>query len=186
METPWHPAPRGAYRDDVHVTFLRTGQRRYAVHVDREQAVDVLMDPAPGFHEHIPHDLVHFLVETHFGLRDGVYGLLAVGGDAHTFLDPNGTVRERKRMKAKNRLSGADVGRSEKLAGLVQQGWELRYGNARAQLSRHDLDQAKVGLDEVEAAVEALGRLARSWHAQHVGGRMRLTWPWPERRRGAS
>ena len=166
----------------VHVTFVRTGKRRYAVHVEREHAVDLVMDPAPGFHEHIPHDLVHFLVETHFGLRDGVYGLLAVGGDANTFLDPTGTVRERKRMKAKNRLSGADVGRSEKLAGLVQHAWELTYGGAKAPLSSWDAEEAGVDAAEVREAAEALARLARSWHALPVGGRLCLAWPWRERR----
>ena len=39
-----------------------------------------------------------------------------------------------------------------------------------------------VGADEVVTAVEALDRLARSWHALPVGGRLRLAWPWPERR----
>lgn len=168
----------------MQVTFVRTDKRRYAVHVAREHAVDVVMDPAPGFHEYIPHDLVHFLVETHFGLRDGVYGLLAVGGDADTFLDPTGTVRERKRMKAKNRLSGADVGRSEQLAGLVQHGWELRHGGARRSVRQEDLDALGVGANEIDEAVEALNRLARSWHALSVGNRLRLTWPWPERKVG--
>jgi hypothetical protein len=166
----------------MQVTFMRTDKRRYAVHVTRENAADLVMDPAPGFHDYIPHDLVHFLVETHFGLREGVYGLLAVGGDADTFLDPRGTVRERKRMKAKNRLSGTDVGRSEKLAGLVQHAWELRYGGAQRQLPADELDSLGVTPHDIDDAVEALHRLARSWHALSSGNRLRLTWPWPERR----
>jgi hypothetical protein len=168
----------------MQVTFMRTDKRRYAVHVTREHAVDLVMDPAPGFHEYIPHDLVHFLVETHFGLRNGVYGLLAVGGDADTFLDPAGSVRERKRMKAKNRLSGADVGRSEKLAGLVQHAWELRYGGSQRPLPEDGLDALGVAAQEIDDAVEALHRLAHSWHALSVGNRLRLTWPWPERKVG--
>ena len=49
-----------------------------------------------------PHDLVHFFVEQHFGLRDGIFGQLAAGGDAHTFVDPSGSMRERRKMKARN------------------------------------------------------------------------------------
>ncbi len=92
------------------VTFARTAKRRYAVEVARTNAPDVVMHPAPGYDDHVPHDLVHFFVETHWGLRDGVYGMLAVGGDAHTFHDLTGDMRERRRMKARNVHSGGDVG----------------------------------------------------------------------------
>ena len=168
--------------DGVHVSYVRTGKRRYAVHVHREHAADVVMDPAPGYDDHIPHDLVHLFVETHWGLRDGIFGQLAVGGDAQTFIDPVGSMRERRRMKAKNRLSGSQIGRSELLAGLVQHAWQLRHGSAVTPLPPDAAQRAGVGADEVVAAAEALDRLARSWHAIPVGGRLRLTWPWPERR----
>ena len=166
----------------MHVTFVRTGKRRYAVHVGREQAADVVMDPAPGYDDHIPHDLVHLFVETHWSLRDGIYGQLAVGGDAHTFLDPVGSMRDRRRMKAKNRLSGADIGRSELLAGLVQHAWQLRHGQASVRLPPDAAHRAEVDPDEVVTAAESLDRLARRWHALPVGGRLRVEWPWPERR----
>jgi hypothetical protein len=170
----------------VHVSFVRTGKRRYAVHVEREQAADVVMDPAPGYNDHIPHDLVHFFVETHWGLRDGIYGQLAVGGDAHTFLDPVGSMRERRRMKAKNRLSGSDVGRSELLAGLVQHTWQARHGQAQVPVPPDAALRAEVEPDELVAAADALHRLARRWHALPVGGRLRVEWPWPERGRSRS
>ena len=112
------------------MSYVRTGKRRYAVHVHRENAADVVMDPAPGYDDHIPHDLVHLFVETYWGLRDGIFGQLAVGGDAQTFIDPVGSMRERRRMKAKNRLSGSEIGRSELLAGLVQHAWQLRHSSA--------------------------------------------------------
>ena len=164
------------------MSYVRTGKRRYAVHVHRENAADVVMDPAPGYDDHIPHDLVHLFVETHWGLRDGIFGQLAVGGDAQTFIDPVGSMRERRRMKAKNRLSGSEIGRSELLAGLVQHAWQLRHGSAVTPLPPDAAQRAGVGADEVVTAVEALDRLARSWHALPVGGRLRLAWPWPERR----
>ncbi len=166
----------------MQVSFVRTGRRRYAVHVDREHAADVVADPAPGYDDHIPHDLVHFFVETHWGLRDGIFGQLAVGGDAQTFIDPVGSMRERRRMKAKNRLSGSQIGRSELLAGLVQHAWQLQHGGARGALSADAALRAEVELDDVAAAADALDRLARKWHALSVGNRLRLDWPWPERR----
>lgn len=69
----------------MQVTFTRTSDRRYAVTVVRPAGDRVTMDPAPGYHPHIPHDLAHLVVERHLGLRDGIYGSLAAGGDAGTF-----------------------------------------------------------------------------------------------------
>ena len=90
----------------------------------------------------MPHDLVHFFVETHWGLRDGVYGMLAVGGDAHTFHDLTGDMRERRRMKARNVHSGGDVERSERLAFLVLNAWAVRHGGGSTPVADHLLEQA--------------------------------------------
>ncbi len=43
------------------------------------------MNPAPGYDDLLPHDLVHLVVELHWGLRDGIYGDVAAGGNAGTF-----------------------------------------------------------------------------------------------------
>ena len=55
----------------MQVRFERTGDRRYAVAVLRTQHGDLRMDPAPGYSDLIPHDLVHLVVEEEFGLRQG-------------------------------------------------------------------------------------------------------------------
>lgn len=66
----------------MRVTFRRTHQRGYAVDVEREGADDLTMNPAPGYDDLLPHDLVHLLVERRWRLRDGIYGGLAAGGNA--------------------------------------------------------------------------------------------------------
>ncbi|MEX2446540.1 MAG: hypothetical protein WD734_04300 [Dehalococcoidia bacterium] len=63
----------------MRITFIRTGDRRYRVEVRRETPPDLVMEPAPGFDADLPHDLVHLLVEQHWGLREGIYGDLAAG-----------------------------------------------------------------------------------------------------------
>jgi hypothetical protein len=151
----------------MQVTFWRSAPRRYGVQVTRTEAPDVVMHPAPGYDDHVPHDLVHFLVERHFGLRDGIFGQLAAGGDAHTFVDPDGSMRER-RSKARNARSGGDIERSEELAAAVHRAWVRR---------REAAPDA-----ELEQAVAALDELAVRWHALGVGGRLTLAWPWAERR----
>jgi hypothetical protein len=45
------------------VTFAKTGARRYGARVERELAHDVFIDPAPGYHDHLPHDRLHFVAE---------------------------------------------------------------------------------------------------------------------------
>lgn len=53
------------------LVFRRTGDRRYAVVAKRAEMPDVEMDPAPGYSELIPHDLMHLVVEAKLGLARG-------------------------------------------------------------------------------------------------------------------
>lgn len=45
------------------VTFKRTGERRYSVTVEGSKINTATMDPAPGYHERLPHDAAHFIIE---------------------------------------------------------------------------------------------------------------------------
>lgn len=38
------------------------------------------LSPAPGYDDHIPHDLVHSVVEAELALQSGVFGRAARGG----------------------------------------------------------------------------------------------------------
>lgn len=64
----------------MEVIFRRTGARQYAVIVAAPGRAPQTMAPAPGFDEHIPHDLVHYVVEAELGLQSGVFGRAAAGG----------------------------------------------------------------------------------------------------------
>src|SRR3546814_7700090 len=79
------------------VHFIRSGERRYSVRVERADAPTLVMDPAPGFDRDLPHDLVHFVVEGVLGLKAGVFGQIAAGGDAGGFrVDAAEGVRDAK------------------------------------------------------------------------------------------
>ena len=67
------------------LVFRRTGQRRYAVEVQRPGLPDLEMNPAPGYDPLMPHDMMHLVVEGQLGLTRGIFGQLAVGGNAGTF-----------------------------------------------------------------------------------------------------
>lgn len=145
------------------------------------------MDPAPGYDDHMPHDLVHFFVERHWRFRNGIYRQLASGGDARTFRQPNvRSRRQARRTAGKNRLSGQDVGASERLASLTHLTWELRAGRGVQAPDNLGFLRTEAGLDEdaLNRAAAELDTLAERWHALPVGGELRLEWPWPERRTG--
>lgn len=165
----------------MEVSFTRTAQRRYRVQARRETACDLVMEPAPGFDPHLPHDLVHFLVERHWRLRHGIFGQLADGGDAGTFRPDGAVDRSWARHRARRNAAaggGADMGRSEQLAALAFGAWQARRGHGTP--VPHDPTAASDA--ELAALEPVLDDVAERWHAVPVGGSLGLSWPWPERR----
>ncbi len=80
----------------MQVVFERVDARRYLIGIVRDGRYDVGADvpvrPAPGPAD-VPHDLVHFAVEEQLGLRLGIYGQVAAGGDVGGFFVPAPTDR---------------------------------------------------------------------------------------------
>lgn len=88
----------------MEIQFKRTGERRYAVAIFREGYPAIEMNPAPGYDPIMPHDLAHLIVEKEIGLRRGIFGQLAAGGNAGTFHpvpSANGNKREAARHRRK-------------------------------------------------------------------------------------
>jgi len=166
------------------VTFERTGQRRYAVTVERREATDLRVDPAPGYDPLLPHDLVHFVVEVEAGLRDGIFGQLAAGGNAGLFL-PTQEQRTKawgRRVDRRNRSTGREMGRSEELAAQVFPRWLRRRGLVPG--SHYGLTEpppTTLTEDELDRLFRQLDDLSREWRSLAVGQSMTVTWPWPER-----
>ena len=191
---PWLPpsglsiSPQYASRHTIRhmeVTFTRTGERRYRVIVEREKASDLIMDPAPGYDPFLPHDLVHLLVECEWGIRTGIFGQLAAGGDAGTFR-PLRMADLRKQRAIGQRLRSAgrhDTGKSERLAHLAHVAWQIRQGHKVAPWDFEAHRQApEVDTAILDRTLARLDQLAERWHALGVGGSITLSWPWPEAR----
>lgn len=163
----------------MQITFTRTGQRRYRVVAERDTG-SLVMEPAPGFDEHLPHDLVHFLVERHWQLREGIFGDLAAGGDAGTFL-PLEATRDRRWAKKHAGLAtpGRDMDRSEALAAAAFAAWQVQRGAvpANSEHARATAAAAQVTAAELSAVTPALDSAAAQWHALRVGESMSLEWP---------
>ncbi|MFD0904381.1 hypothetical protein [Actinomadura sediminis] len=167
------------------VTFERTGHRRYATIVAAPGRPPRRMDPAPGYDDHIPHDLVHYLAEAELGLANGVFGRAAAGGGG--FLettevagDRRARARAQRRLKKREaslgRADTGDMALSEELAGLCALAWWRRAGARTPEWA----EPVPIPPAHAAAVDRVLGRLdeaARLWHDLPVGGSVTFTWP---------
>ena len=174
------------------VIFRRTGERRYSVTVEVAGQAPQTMDPAPGFDPHIPHDLVHYLVEAELGLTSGVFGRAANGGG--TFI-PMGvqanhqSPRERARARRKQLHREASLGNadekgrrdmvnSERLAAVSDLLWRRSQGQVRD--PSRPTPAGLLSPDDAERAdriVARLTELAPLWNQLPIGGELVFVWP---------
>jgi hypothetical protein len=109
----------------MNVTFTRTGERRYRVSVEGPGIFSSWMEPAPGYNARLPHDMAHFVVENELGIKGGIFGQLAVGGDARTFR-PTVEKKRRKIARRGKRIATSnrnDAILSEQIVYLAWQAW---------------------------------------------------------------
>jgi hypothetical protein len=172
------------------VIFRRTGKRRYAVVVEVAGKQPQVMEPAPGFDDHIPHDLVHYVVEAELGLMSGVFGRAASGGGTFTSAalsdrSPRERARERrKQLRREASLRDADEAKqhdmvtSERLAAVCDLIWRRRQGQ-RPDASRPAPRESLSGQDarRVARVIVRLEGLAPLWNQLPVGGELAFTWP---------
>ena len=172
----------------MRVTFRRTGERRSAVVVEAPGEAAQTMSPAPGFDEHIPHDLVHYALEATLGLEVGVFGRAACGGGnfyaAETASNPREQARKRRKQARREqalrreRANREQLQTSERLAYLSDIAWRRRHGQ-RPDLALSDASSPISVLDaaRIERVVSVLDELAPQWHRLAVGGELTFTWP---------
>jgi hypothetical protein len=155
----------------MEVTFRKSGARRYGVVVVRHGAPTLAMDPAPGYDDDVPHDLMHFVVEAEWGIDGGVFGQLAAGGDAGTFWPVDQELlRKWSRRRKRSRVRFEGGRRAEALAAVVESAWNARH-------CRGPAVPAELDPERLEHALETLDGLARRWRALQVGGSITLEWP---------
>ena len=168
------------------VSFAKTGERRYGVIVQRDRAPEVVMNPAPGYDDFLPHDMLHFVAEAEWKLNGAVFGQLAAGGDAGTFhpVDQSLVARAMRDRKRRKRRAGKPKGRrSEILADILEHAWNARRGREPLPSNwQEQLTTARVSIERLERVVDRLDDLAERWHALRVGEELTLDWPGTERR----
>jgi hypothetical protein len=160
----------------MQVSFKRTGERRYAVMVRAPGQPTRAADPAPGYDDDIPHDLVHYVVEAELRLQHGVYGRAASG--AGTFIataEYDSTPRDRARQQRKQRkreralregsaAATQEMTTSERLAALSDIAWRRRVGQRPDNLRRAPVLHAE-DASYISRVVARLDVLAPLWRA---------------------
>jgi hypothetical protein len=186
MRLPVTPAHVSFWR--MQVIFRRTGERRYAVVVEVPGQATQTMSPAPGFDEHIPHDLVHYVVEAELGFDAGVFGRAARGGGTFYPAQSSSNARDQARRRRKQARREQALSRestheeqldtSERLAYLCDLAWRRRHGQ-RPDPARWSTPTPVSATDaaRVERVVSRLDQLAPLWKQLPVGGELALTWP---------
>ena len=181
------------------VHFIRTGERRYGVRIERDAAPSLVMDPAPGFDPDLPHDMVHFAVEAALGLKTGVFGQIAAGGNAGSFHiggPDGGDAREHRRAARKQAVKGKKLvegqGRDGELSEIGAFLFDVAWRSAqrpdspaqRAALGEAERTRAALSPDErarIDAAqprvFDDFARLSKAWRALRVGQALTLEWP---------
>lgn len=167
--------------------------------IERGEGPALVMDPAPGFDPDLPHDLVHFVVEAALGLKTGVFGQIAAGGNAGSFhVEAGGdlSAKERQRAARKQIVKGAKLVKSQGREGELSELAAFLFDIAWRSQSRPDSAAQRAALGEAErtrgslsaderaridaarpTVFEAFERLSAKWRALRTGEALVLEWP---------
>lgn len=188
----------------MEVEFRRTGERRYAITIRRAGLPPVEMDPAPGYDPHMPHDLLHLVVERELGLTRGIFGQVAAGGDAGTFVRDaggggGGRAASRRRRRATRRgdalrREGRDeAAQSERATYVCLVEWLARSRDPKRRSAAAKMAPEADHIRDTQPPAERraldattmaricarLDDLGGRWSKLAVGGSLTLRWPDP-------
>ena len=157
------------------VTFTKTDSAGASTTVAGPKSPTVVPRQAGGSDAYLPAELVQFVVEEEFGIRLGVFGQIAAGGDGAP-----GTARDRSGRRARAAHRGieagrADVARSERLVALCRSLWEARAGRTPSRPAVIDMTLATPF--DVDRVIHRLDEVSAEWVALAPGESVAMEWP---------
>ena len=151
----------------MEVKFTRTGERRYRVSVEGPGVVSSYMDPAPGYHERLPHDMAHFIVENELGINGGVFGQIAAGGS----FTPTDLTKRRKIARRRERLAHEnkdDALLSERIIYIAFALWQNKVSEPPS------IEGFRP--DDIRRVCHAFDEASAVWSKLGIGESMTLVW----------
>jgi hypothetical protein len=127
------------------------------------------MEPAPGYDARLPHDMAHFIVENELGIKGGVFGQLAAGGTAGTFI-PVDVEKRRKIARRGDRIATTnqkDAQLSERLVFIASQVWQDKADPTAFK---------EVATEDIKRVVREFEAASAIWSKLAVGESMTLVW----------
>ncbi len=127
------------------------------------------MEPAPGYDARMPHDMAHFIVENELGIKGGVFGQLAAGGSARTFI-PIDVDKQRKLRRRGKRIATTnqnDALLSERLVFVAGEVWQNKAEAASFK---------EVPTEDIARVVRQFDVASAIWSKLSVGESMTLVW----------
>jgi hypothetical protein len=176
----------------MEVAFKRTGERQYTMTVFRDGLPPHEVG-GPGYDAKMPHDLQHFIVERELGIKHGIFGFLAVGGESRGGERQPGREASRRRRKGKRRDQRmirrgerADGDNSEAAAFLCWCEWLRRSGDVRVmQLAEQiastpariaDETRRRYGEESVARICACMDELSNRWSRLAIGESLTVAW----------
>lgn len=142
------------------------------------------MNPAPGYDDLVPHDMMHLVVESQLGLERGIFGQLAAGGGTFSVIpQPSKTVREAARQRRRLNHRGekmmrdgrADCQRSEAAVYFCWQEWIARSNSNDTRKETPSLPN--LSEDKLKQIFHHLDELSLYWSRLNIGDSMTVHWP---------
>jgi hypothetical protein len=151
----------------VEVSFVRTVGAADRIYVRRSGGGEASWS-FPTYGDVLPHDLVHLVVESAFGVRDGIWAAIDAG------VDPARANAMATRAGGKDKFRGTGLDRPGVLRSedLANAGWFIRDDDGvRAALAEAGVAATA---DEVAAARARLDELGARWRDLRPKGALRL------------
>jgi hypothetical protein len=148
----------------LRAAFVRTAGERDRIYVTRSDGSEVSW-VFPTYGDALPHDLVHLVVESAFGLARGFWGRVDEGAD------PAAISAEANRVGGKDKYAGFGKDQAELMLAeaLANVGWSNEPAHILAQLQQAARDTGvalpELSLERVERTQQALVALARRWRS---------------------
>lgn len=167
----------------MQVSFVRTRGARDRIYVERDDG-STLSWVFPTYGDALPHDLVHLVVESMMGLKDGFWGRVARG------LDPAQVNAQLNREGGGNRHPGFGEDKRELLYAEALAAARWRAEDSATLIAQLGPAGNPCGLPppsepQIQDIRAQLDSLEAQWRAFGEKGALRLQWPLRAARTGA-